>query len=158
MSFFIIIRNIHLLSAATWLGMVIVMNFGLMPSVSKKLSQVDVDILKPIFKNVTHLVSISAFFTFISGGIILWIQTKFNVAEMFESTRGVLIFIAGSVGFIITIFHFFAESKVERYLRSRLPNKDELLVGYKGIEFIPRIGLIIVAAIFITMLIAVRGF
>jgi uncharacterized membrane protein len=36
MSFFGIIRNIHVLSAAIWLGMVVVMNYGLMPSVSKK--------------------------------------------------------------------------------------------------------------------------
>jgi hypothetical protein len=76
---------------------------------------------------------------------------------MLESTRGTLIFIAGSVGFMVTVFHFLAESKVEKYLRSRLPNKDELLVGYKGIEFIPQIGLVIISAIFITMLIAVRG-
>jgi hypothetical protein len=61
-----------------WLGMVVVMNFGLMPSVVKKLTQNDVDILKPIFKNVTNLVSISAASTFITGGIILWMQTKFN--------------------------------------------------------------------------------
>ncbi|MEI2707528.1 MAG: hypothetical protein V9E96_00745 [Chitinophagaceae bacterium] len=64
MSFFLIIRHIHVLSASIWLGMVVVMNFGLMPSVVKKLTQNDVDILKPIFKNVTNLVSISAFFTF----------------------------------------------------------------------------------------------
>ena len=157
MSFFLIIRHIHVLSASIWLGMVVVMNFGLMPSVVKKLTQNDVDILKPIFKNVTNLVSISAFFTFVTGGIILWLQTKFNVLEMLESTRGTLIFIAGSVGFVVTVFHFFAESKLEKYLRSRLPNKNELLVGYKGIEFIPQIGLVIVSAIYITMLIAVRG-
>ncbi len=157
MSVFVFIRNLHLLSAAIWLGMVVVMNFGLMPSVSKKLTQVDVDILKPIFKNVTKLVSISAFSTFVTGGILLWIQTKFHVSEMFESIRGTLLFIAGTVGFIVTIFHFFAESSVEKYLKSRLPNQEELLVGYKGIEYIPRIGLVIVSAIFITMLIAVRG-
>lgn len=66
--------------------------------------------------------------------------------------------IAGSVGFLVTIFHFFAETKVENYLRSRSHNNDELLVGYKGIEFIPKIGLVVVSAIFITMLIAVRGY
>ncbi len=157
MSYFGIIRNIHVLSAAIWLGMVVVMNYGLMPSVSKKLTQKDIDILKPIFKNVTNLVSISAASTFVTGGIILWIQTRFNVLEMLESTRGTLILIAGSVGFVVTAFHFLVESKVEKYLRSRLPNKDELLVGYKGIEFIPQIGLVIVSVIFITMLIAVRG-
>ncbi|MBP9215250.1 MAG: hypothetical protein KBF36_11870 [Chitinophagaceae bacterium] len=158
MSFFLIIRHIHVLSASIWLGMVVVMNFGLMPSVVKKLTQNDVDILKPIFKNVTNLVSISAASTFITGGIILWMQTKFNFLEMLESTRGTLILIAGSLGFIVTVFHFFAESKVEKYLRTRLSNKDELLVGYKGIEFIPKIGLIVVSAIFVTMLIAVRGY
>jgi uncharacterized membrane protein len=50
MSFFLIIRHIHVLSASIWLGMVVVMNFGLMPSVVKKLTQNDVDILKPILK------------------------------------------------------------------------------------------------------------
>ena len=59
---------------------------------------------------------------------------------------------------VVTLFHFLGESKLEKYLKSRLPNKDELLVGYKGIEFIPRIGLVIITTIFITMLIAVRGF
>ena len=151
MSFFGIIRNLHVLSAAIWLGMVVVMNFGLMPSISKKLTQTDVEILKPIFKKGTNLVSISAFLTFVSGGIILWIQTKFHFVEMLKSTRGMLIFSAGGMGFV-------GESKLEKYLKSRLPNKDELLVGYKGIEFIPRIGLVIITTIFITMLIAVRGF
>lgn len=158
MSLFGIIRTLHVLSASIWLGMVVVMNYGLMPSVTKKLTQIDVDILKPIFKKVTNLVSISAASTFITGGIILWIQTKFNVLEMLNSTRGTLIFIAGSVGFVVTVFHFFAENKLEKYLINRLPNKDELLVGYKGIEYIPKLGLIIVTSIFITMLIAVRGF
>ncbi|MBK7138026.1 MAG: hypothetical protein IPH74_02940 [Bacteroidetes bacterium] len=158
MSFFGIIRNLHVLSAAIWLGMVVVMNFGLMPSISKKLTQTDVEILKPIFKKGTNLVSISAFLTFVSGGIILWIQTKFHFVEMLKSTRGMLIFSAGGMGFVVTLFHFLGESKLEKYLKSRLPNKDELLVGYKGIEFIPRIGLVIITTIFITMLIAVRGF
>jgi uncharacterized membrane protein len=158
MSVFGIIRNLHVISAAIWLGMVVVMNFGLMPSVSKKLTQIEVDILNPIFKNVTKIVSISAFITFITGGLILWFQTKFNFVEMLESTRGRLIFSAGSVGFVVTVFHFFAEDKVEKYFRNRLIDKDELLVGYKGIEFIPRIGLLIVFGIFTTMLIAVRGF
>ncbi len=157
MSFFTIIRIIHVLSASIWLGMVVVMNFGLMPSVSKKLTQFDVDILKPIFKKVTNLVSISAFSTFITGGIILWLQTKFDFSILLQNTRGILILIAGTIGFIVTLFHFLAESKVEKYLRSRLSNKEDLLVGYKGIEFIPRLGLIIVAGIFITMLIATRG-
>ncbi len=157
MSFFTIIRIIHVLSASIWLGMVVVMNFGLMPSVSKKLTQFDVDILKPIFKKVTNLVSISAFSTFITGGIILWLQTKFDFSILLQNTRGILILIAGTIGFIVTLFHFLAESKDEKYLRSRLSNKEDLLVGYKGIEFIPRLGLIIVAGIFITMLIATRG-
>ncbi len=158
MSLFGIIRNIHVLSASIWLGMVVVMNYGLMPSVAKKMTQLDVDILKPIFKNVTNLVSLSAASTFITGGIIIWMQTKFYFLGMLNSTRGTLILIAGSVGFLVTIFHFFAETKVENYLRSRSQNKDELLVGYKGIEFIPKIGLVVVSAIFITMLIAVRGY
>ena len=157
MSFFTIIRNVHVLSASIWLGMVVVMNFGLMPLVAKKLLQHEVDILQPIFKNVTNLVSISAFFTFVTGGIILWIQTKFHFVEMIKNTRGILILIAGGIGFIITLFHFFAEGKVEKYLKNRLPNKEELLVGYKGIEYIPRLGLLIISSIFITMLIAVRG-
>lgn len=158
MSLFGIIRNIHVLSASIWLGMVVVMNYGLMPSVAKKMTQLDVDILKPIFKNVTNLVSLSAASTAITGGIIIWIQTKFYFLGMLNSTRGTLILIAGSVGFLVTIFHFFAETKVENYLRSKSQNKDELLVGYKGIEFIPKIGLGVVSAIFITMLIAVRGY
>ncbi len=158
MSLFGIIRNIHVLSASIWLGMVVVMNYGLMPSVAKKITQLDVDILKPIFKNVTNLVSLSAASTFITGGIIIWIQTEFYFLGMLNSTRGTLILIAGSVGFLVTIFHFFAETKVENYLRSRSHNNDELLVGYKGIEFIPKIGLVVVSAIFITMLIAVRGY
>ncbi len=158
MSLFGIIRNIHVLSASIWLGMVVVMNYGLMPSVAKKMTQLDVDILKPIFKNVTNLVSLSAASTAITGGIIIWIQTKFYFLGMLNSTRGTLILIAASVGFLVAIFHFFAETKVENYLRSRSQNKDELLVGYKGIEFIPKIGLVVVSAIFITMLIAVRGY
>ena len=156
MSLFAILRNLHVFSAAIWLGMVVVMNFGLMPSVAKKLTQNDVDILKPIFGKVKKIISISALITFLTGGGILWIQTKFNVVEMFDSTRGTLIFIAGSIGFIITVFHYFLENKVENLLRKRL-SKNELLVGYKGIEFIPKIGLLIVSSIFITMLIATRG-
>lgn len=156
MSFFTTIRNLHVLSAAVWLGMVVVMNFGLMPLVKNKLTQMEVDILKPIFKNVTNLVSISAFATFITGATILWIQTRFHIIYMLDCTRGKLIVTAGGIGFIITVFHFFAESKVEKYLRNRLP-KDELYVGYKGMEFIPKLGLIIVSGIFITMMIAVRG-
>ncbi len=156
MSLFAILRNLHVLSAAVWLGMVVVMNFGLMPFVAKKLTQNEVNTLKPIFGKVKKIISISALVTFLTGGGVLSIQTKFNVVNMLESTRGTLIFIAGSIGFIITIFHFFVEDKVEDFLRSKLP-KDELLVGYKGMAFIPVVGLIIVSGIFITMLIAVRG-
>lgn len=157
MSLILFIRHMHVISASIWLGMVLVMNLGLMPSVTKNLTPLSIEILKPIFNNVTNIVSISAALTFITGGIILWIQTKFDLVEILKSNRGKLILIAGGVGFIVTLFHFFVESKVEKYFRNRLSKKDELLVGYKGIEFIPQIGLVIISSIFITMLIAARG-
>jgi uncharacterized membrane protein len=158
MNFYAIIRNIHVISAAIWLGIVVVVNFGLGPSVAREMTQGEVNILKLIFRRVRNLISISAFSTFVTGGILLWLQTKFSVVAMLESTRGTLILLAGGLGFVITLFHFFAESKVEQYLRNRMFGTTEGFVGYQGIEFIPKIGLLLIASIFVAMLIAVRGF
>lgn len=67
MNFYFIIRNIHVISAAIWLGIVVVVNFGLEPPVARKMTQGEVNILKLIFKRVKNLISISAFSTFVTG-------------------------------------------------------------------------------------------
>jgi hypothetical protein len=138
--------------------MVVVVNVAMMPSIAHKLSQHDADILSPIFKRIHFIISACALCTFITGGLVVWMRVKFDILSLLGCTQGKLIFIGGTLGFMITLFHFLIEDNVIDYLKSKSSSKNEIQIGYKGIEYIPKIGLIMISTIFILMLIAARGF
>lgn len=150
-----LIRFIHVVCGSAWFGEVIVINFILIPSLSKYQGIARKDFLNTIFPKIFRLASVLAGSTAVTGGILLYNFIGFNFSELLErGTWGISILIAGTLGLILTLFHFFVENHLARKVGVGDPNisaKDVEDVHIK-LKFIPRLGLVVISTIFLLML------
>ena len=148
-----------MLAASGWFGEVIVINFVLIPVLSRYKGIARKDFLNTIFPSIFRLASVLAATTAISGGVLLYFYTRGNFYMLLESLWGICILIGGSMGLILTLFHFFLENKLARKAGVGDDNISQEAVEdiHLKLTFIPRIGLLVISAIFMLMMIAVRG-
>ncbi|WKZ74564.1 MAG: DUF4149 domain-containing protein [Vicingaceae bacterium] len=153
------IRYLHVLSAAIWLGEVVVINFIMIPILTKYDKEGKSEILVNIFPKLFKMASILSAITVITGAILLWFYTKYNFDILLSSRWGLSILIGGLLGLLLTLFHFFLENKLLKLLLPKEANdieKNHTLV-YSRLKIIPRIGLVVITSIFFLMMFAERG-
>lgn len=153
------IRWLHILSAAIWLGEVVVINFIMIPALSKYDKEGKSEMLVNIFPKLFRMVSILSASTVLTGSILLWFYTKYDFEILLSGRWGLSILIGGSMGLLLTLFHFFIENKITKLLApndAKFIEENHALV-YSKLKIIPRIGLVVITSIFIVMMFAVRG-
>jgi len=156
---FLVVRWIHVLAASTWLGEVVVINFILIPALSGYVGAARKDFLNAVFPRVFRLASILAATAAVTGGLLLYHQTQLRLDMLFESRWGKMILIGGTLGLVLTLFHFFMENKLARKIGVGCPDiSDEAVEDvHSKLQVVPRMGLLVITAIYVMMMIAVRG-
>jgi len=156
-----IIRWIHVIAASAWFGEVVVINFVLVPVLSKYQGAGRKEFLNTIFPRIFKLASVLAFTTALSGGLLLYNLIGFNVGLLTErGTWGWSILIAGTLGLILTLFHFFIENLLAKKVGVGDPNLSEDAVEdvHIKLRLIPRLGMMVISIIFILMMNSTHGF
>ena len=144
MNIFITIRHICVLLTVEWLEKLLLnnnaisINFGLIPTVSKKINQNDYFLLEPIFKEETFLLSFSNYITFAT---FLWFQTKFYYVTIFNSTTKSLLLVLGSFFIIYMLYLFFTKSRTVKCFKRKITEKKSFLDGCGRVEFVSKVGL-----------------
>jgi len=124
--FYIIIRTIHQLAGALWLGEVLVLNFILLPVLSKYEGDLRKRVITSIFPRVFKLASILSATVVITGLYMVFYLTKGNLEVLLDGRWGLSILIGGSLGILLTIFHFFLENKLAKKIMLGKQGENEI--------------------------------
>ncbi len=154
-----IIRWIHVISATAWYGEVLVLNVILIPALSQLKGDSRREFMNAVFPRVFRLASILAGTAVTAGLTLVLIMTGGDLTVLPESRWGTFIMIGGSLALLIAIFHFFMERKLAAKIGvgdcEVVPDDEEDPHG--RLNIVPRVALLILTGIFLSMMYAVRG-
>lgn len=160
-SLLVIARWAHVLAGAAWLGEVVVIVFVLVPTALRMKPAARLDFVGRVFPRIFRLASVLAFITLAAGAALNYLLTGWqNLSAYFSSPRGMFIAIGGGLGLLLALFHFFVEHRIEPGVRSMSakvsPQEAKRIVTV--LTIVPRVGLGVMLAIFVSMMIRARGF
>ncbi|HMV13792.1 MAG TPA: hypothetical protein PKK18_00205 [Chitinophagales bacterium] len=149
------VRFLHVVCASAWFGEVVVINFVLIPALSRYQGVYKKDFLNTIFPKIFNLASVLAGTTAVTGGILLYHFIGVDIVSLTsKGTWGWSILIAGTLGLVLTIFHFFIENNLAKKVGVGDPNlsQDSVEDVHLKLKFIPRACLVVITTIFLLML------
>lgn len=159
MNYLNLVRWIHIISGVAWLGEVITVNFVLFPALMNLKKEARGEFLRQVFPRVFRLASVLAATAVISGAIMNYMMTGWkDVSVLLETRWGLSILIGGTLGLLLTLFHFFVETRLEptAITADKLSETDveKIIVVLK---IVPRVGMMIIVTVIILMMVATRG-
>jgi len=154
------IRWVHVLAAAAWLGEVVVINFVLIPALGRFDLSTRRRFLTNVFPRIFRLASVLSATTVAAGLFLVLHRTGGDPALLTESRWGVGILIGGSMGILLTLFHFFMENRLAKRIGvgcMEEPSDADLEDVHTKLKIVPRVGLAVITTIALLMMYAARG-
>lgn len=153
------IRWVHVIAGSLWIGEVVVINFILIPVLSKYEGENRKLFLTSIFPKIFTLASVLSATAVITGLIQVLTITNGNLDILTENRWGISILIGGSLAIILTLFHFFMENRLAKKIGIGVTQSDDeaLAEVHLKLKIVPRVGLGVITLIFFLMMFAVRG-
>lgn len=154
-----LIRWIHVISGVAWVGEVITINFVLVPALLKMKKETRGAFIRQIFPRVFQLATVLSLTAILSGAAMSYLITGWKDLDEWLLTRwGVGIFVGGLLALLLTLFHFFIESRLEP-IAVTADAQSEIDVDkiVTILKIVPRIGLGILISIVLLMMFAARG-
>ena len=155
---YITLRSIHVLSAASWLGEVVVINFMLLPILFRLPPEEGARFLQQVFPRLFRLASILALTTILAGLALALITSRGQFGLFLDSRWGRFIIAGGTMGLLLALFHFFLEGRLEQPINVAHANPSEMESVYRRLRVVPRVGLGVIAMVFLLMINAAHGF
>ncbi len=159
-NWFAIFRWIHILAGAAWLGEVAAVVFVLVPAVRRLPAADRPAFMTAVFPRVFRLASVLAFTALAAGAVLNYLLTGWrDLGAYFATPHGQLIALGGGLGLALGLFHFTAERKLEPAvgeLAARNSRGVERIL--KVLTIVPRIGLVVLVIVFVSMMLAARGY
>lgn len=155
-----VIRWIHIGTGAAWLGEVVAVNFVLVPILLRSSRERQRWMLATIFPRIFHLASWLAVPAVLFGALLNLSMTDWRIDwELLFTTRwGLSIVIGGTLGLLLTLFHFVVESRLEGVVTDTEATDHALDRVMGRLAVIPRVGLVVLVIVFGSMMYAARGF
>ena len=154
-----IVRWVHIVSGAAWLGEVVTVNFVLLPALVNMKKDTRGIFIRQIFPRIYRLASVLSLTAIISGAVMSYLITGWkNLPVLFGTRWGIGILIGGSLALLLTLFHFYVESRLEPITVTADKGSEidvEKIISV--LRVVPRIGLIIIVLIVLLMMFAARG-
>ena len=154
------IRWIHVIAASVWLGEVAVINFILIPVLGTLGIEERRRFLTSVFPRVFRMASVLSLVVVISGLTLVTMITSGDFAMLLEDRWGHAILFGGTLGVLLTLFHFFMENRLAKQIGvgcEYLPSDAQLADVHGKLKIVPRGGLLVISTIFFAMMYAVRG-
>lgn len=159
-----ILRWIHILAGAAWLGEVVVVNFILVPTLARLDPGKRGWFMAAVFPRVFRLASVLSLTTILAGAALNLSLNGWRVdvaLVRLTSTRwGWSILLGGLLGLGLALFHLFAEHRLEPHvLAAEEETDDEVFASVlRRLRVIPSAGLGVLLLTFVLMMFAVREF
>ena len=158
-----VLRWIHILAGAAWLGEVVVVKFVLVPLLSHLEPNKRGWFLAAVFPRVFRLASIFSLTTILAGAALNlslngW-QLDVALLRLTSSRWGWRILAGGLLGLALTLFHFVAERRLEPHVLAAHEESDGEAFAriLRHLQIIPRVGLGVLLLAFLLMMFASRG-
>lgn len=153
-----IMRTLHVVAGTAWFGQVVVINFVLIPSLTKFdnafRNKFITTIFPKIFKLASHLSLIAA----LTGIHLVISLTDADLSRLLEGRWGLSILIGGGLGILLTIFHFFVENRLAKKIGIGKDGNEKIIDDvHLKLKIVPRFGLVVITTIFLLMISAARG-
>jgi hypothetical protein len=160
LNWFAIFRWLHILAGAAWLGEVAAVVFILVPAVRRLPAADRVGFMIAVFPRMFKLASVLAFVALAAGAALNYLLTGWrDLGAYFATPHGQLIALGGGLGLLLGLFHFTAERKLEPAVTGLAARSHkDLERTLKFLTIVPRIGLAILVIVFVSMMLAARGF
>ncbi|GIL08741.1 MAG: hypothetical protein BroJett033_2520 [Chloroflexota bacterium] len=158
-----ILRWIHILAGAAWLGEVVVVNFILVPVLARLEPEKRGWFLSAIFPRIFRLASALSLTTILAGAALNlslngW-QINVALIRLTSTQWGWSILIGGLLGLGLTFFHLFIEHRLEPHVLAahEESNNEAFALVLQRLRIIPRVGLAVLLLTFLLMMTAVRA-
>jgi uncharacterized membrane protein len=157
----VVVRWIHILASAAWLGEVITINFVLIPMLFRVALQDRRRFIKDVFPLVFRLASILSLITVAAGLALNYLITEWRYLDIyFTTTRGIAILVGGLLGLFLIVFHFALQRRLEPLIDALNDEsgEEDVQAVARYLQIIPRLGLGVMILTFILMMYGARGF
>lgn len=158
-----ILRWIHVLAGAAWLGEVVVISFVLVPTLARLGPAKRGWFLAAIFPRLFRLASVLSLTAIIAGAALNLSMSDWQIDvatdRLTSSAWGWTILVGGLLGLGLTLIHFVAERRLQPLIvaAKEHPDDETFELILHRLQVIPRVGLIILLLVFLFMMYAVRG-
>ncbi len=159
MNFTNIVRWVHIISGVAWLGEVITINFVLVPALIRMNKAARGTFIRQIFPKVFHLASVLSLTAIISGATMSYLISGWrNLPELLATRWGASIFGGGILAFLLTLFHFFVEIRIEPIAVTADESTEvDIEKITKVLNSVPKVGMGILVVIVVLMMYGARG-
>lgn len=152
------IRALHVIAGSLWIGEVVVINFILIPVLSRYEGEMRKHFLVSIFPKIFKMASILSATVVITGVFMVYTLTNGKLSILLNGRWGISILIGGCLGIILTLFHFFMENRLAKKIGLGEKGDDEKLAEvHLRLKFVPRLGMVVILSIFLLMINGARG-
>lgn len=153
------IRWLHVLSAASWLGEVITINFVLVPALAKLTEAERARFIAAVFPRVFKLASVLSLTAVCSGAVLFMLRFGSNWQAVWHTPFTRVLAIGAVLGLLLTTFHFVVEPRLSKliYAAKAQGNIAATEMIHSRLRVIPRAGLGVLVAIVLFMMVGARG-
>lgn len=154
----LIVRWLHILSGAAWLGAVAMVVFVLVPSLHQLDEQQRGWFLKTVFPRVFRLASVLSV-AVVTTGLALYLERfgwRLQLEPLVSTRWGWSILTGGTLALFLTGFHFLAEGRLAPHVKGGGTTPVDPRV-MSVLRIAPRVGLTILVTVVIAMAYAARG-
>lgn len=159
-SFIPIVRWIHILAGAGWFGEVVTIVFVFLPWLQKSETEDQVRVLQMVFPRLFRTASVLSLTSIAAGVTLLYLKIGWQQLDVYvRSPHGFAIVLGGSLGLVLTSFHFFVENRLESRLKAlgEGPSPPDLGPILRFLRIAPRVGLLVMFSILLLMMYGARG-
>jgi len=153
----VFIRILHVVSAISWIGEVLVINFVLLPSTKRLADGPRRAFMQQVFPRIFTLASVLSGTAVLTGAALAWGTTGGDLSLLLRGRWGLCILVGATLGTSLTAFHFFLERKVAPVFGD-CADPEGLDDVHTKLQILPRGGLVVLLTTAGLMFWAARGF
>lgn len=159
MTWFVVLRWVHILAAAAWFGEVVTINFVLVPAASRFEGQERARFLSAVFPRVFRQASVLSAIAVITGSGLFIHRYHANWTAVWHTPIGTALAIGALMGLALTLFHFFMEPRLGKLIHIADAEGDRQMADLivRRLRLIPRVGLGVIGSIVLFMMAGARG-